>query len=134
MRITEIIAEATDHIGINKVSEGPLEDPNNGEGDNKTITGANTRITLDNLTLPTEAITITIITVIIKAEVDMAMVVIITEVIVMEEAVIETITVTNTTNITHMMMVHRWSNMAHHAHFVVALIILPNTVLKDSMT
>ena len=55
----------------------PTEDPNRGGGDNKTITGANTKATTDNLTPPMEAITIIIITVIIKAEVVMAMVVII---------------------------------------------------------
>ena len=131
MRITEVIA---DHTGVNKVAEGPLEDPNKVEGDSKTNIGANTKITADNLTPPVEAITITIITVIIMAEVDMAMVVIITEVMATDEAVIEAITITNTTNITHMMMVQRLSNMAHHAHFAVALITLPNTVLKESMT
>ena len=129
MRIIEVIAEARDHIGVNKVAEGLLEDPNKGEGDNKTIIGANTRVTMDNLIPPMEAITITIITVIIKAEVDVAMVVIITEVMATDEAVIEAITITNTTNITHMMMVHRLSNMAHHVHFVVVLTTLPNTVL-----
>ena len=134
MRITEVIAEATDQIGVNKAAEGLLEDPNKGEGDNKTIIGANTRVTMDNLTPPMEAITITIITVIIEAEVDAAMVVIITEVVAADKAVIEAITITNTTNITHMIMVHRLSNMAHHAHFVVVLITLPNTVLKESMT
>ena len=106
------------------MEEDPLEDPNKGEGDNKTIIGANTKITMANLTPPVEAITITIITVIIKAEVDMAM----------EEAVIEAIIITNTTNITHMMIVHRLSNMAHHAHFTVALITPQNTILKESMT
>ena len=71
--------------------------------------------------------------VIIKVEVDMAMMAIITEVMATDKAIIEAITITNTTNITHMMMAHRWNNMAHHAHFVVALITLPNTVLKESM-
>ena len=127
MRITEVIAEAADNIGVNKVAEDPLEDPNKGEEDNKTIIGANTKITVDNFT-------ITIIMVIIEAEVDVAMVVTIREVMAMNEAVIEAITITNTTNITHMMIVHRLSNMAHHVHFVLALIILPNTVLKESMT
>ena len=134
MRITEVIAEAAAHIEVNKAAEDPLEDPNKGEGHNKTITGANTKITVDNSTHPTGAITITIITVVIKAEVDMAMVVILTEVAPTDEVVVEAITITNTTNITHMMVVHRLSNMAHHAHFVVALITLPNTVLKESMT
>ena len=127
MRITEVIAEATDHIGVNKVAEDPLEDPNKGEGDNKTIIGAITKITVDNLTPPAEAITITIIMVIIEAEVDMAMVVIITEVVAADGAVIKAITITNRTNITCMMIVHRLSNMAHHVHFAVALITLPNT-------
>ena len=134
MRITEVIVEAADHIGVNKVAEDPLEDPNKGEGNNKIIIGANTKITVDNLTPPVEAITITIIMVIIEAEVNVAMVVIITEVTAMDDAVIEAITITNTTNITHMMIVHRLSNMVHHVHFVVALITLPNTVLKESMT
>ena len=132
MRITEVIAETTDHIGVNKVATGLLEDPNKGEGDNKTIIGANTRLTTDNLTPPSEAITITIITVIIKAEVDVAMVVIITEVTATDKAVIKAITIT--ISITHMMVVHKLSNMAHHAHFAVVLITLPNTVLKESMT
>ena len=96
MRITEVIAETTDHTGVNKAAEGLSEDPNKGEEDNKTIIGTNNRVTMDNLTPPMEAITITIITVIIEAEVDMAMVVIITEVTDMEEAVIEAITITNT--------------------------------------
>ena len=78
-----------------------------------------------------DAITITIFTVIIEAEVDVAIVVIITEVAATDGAVIEALTITN---ITHMMMVHRLSNMTHHVHFVVALITLPNTVLKKSMT
>ena len=48
MRIIEVIAEAADHIGVNKAAEHPSEDPNKGDGGNKTITGANTRITEDN--------------------------------------------------------------------------------------
>ena len=116
MRITEVIAEAADHVEVNKVAEDPLEDPNKGEMDNKTIIGAITKITV------------------IKAEVDMAMVVIITEVVAADKVVIEARTITNTTNITHMMIVHRLSNMAYHVHFAVALITLSNTVLKESMT
>ena len=134
MRISEVIAEAADHIGVNKASKGLLEDPNKGEGDNKTVIEANTRETVDNLTPPMGTITIIIITVIIEAEVDMAAVVIITEVTATDEAVIEAITVTNATSITRMMMVHRLSNMAHHVHFAVVLITLPNIALKESMT
>ena len=89
---------------------------------------------MDNLTPPTEIITVTIITVIIEAEVDMAMVVIITEVVAVDEVVIKAITIINTTSTTHMMMAHRLSNMAHYVHFVVVFVTLPNTVLKESMT
>ena len=135
MRIIEAIAEAANPTGVNKVvAENPIEDPNKGEGDNKTITGANTKATVDNLSPPVEAMTIIIITVIIEAEVVMAVVVIITVVVAADEAIIEAITITNIINITHMMMAHRWSNMAHHVHFAVALITLLSTVLKESMT
>ena len=107
MRITEVIAEATDHTGVNKAAENPIEDPNKGEGDSKIITGANTTATMDNLTHPTEVITIIITTVIIEAEVVMAKVVTISEVTATDEAFIKARTITNTINITHMMMVHR---------------------------
>ena len=134
MRIIEAITEVTNHTGVNKVAENPIEDPNRGEGDNKTITGVNIKTTVDNLTPPVEAITIIIITVIIEVEVDMAVLVIITEVVATDEAIIEAITITNTINITHMMLAHRWSNMAYHVHFVVVLITLLSTVLNESMT
>ena len=45
---------------------------------------------------------------------------------VLAEPIIEAIIITNTINITHMMMDHRLNNMAHHAHFAVVLIILLN--------
>ena len=135
MRIIKAIAEAANPTGVNKaMAEKTIEDPNKGEGDNKTITGANTKAIADNLTPPMEAITIIIITVIIKADVVVAVVVIIIEVAAVDKAIIETITITNTINITHMMMVHRWSNMAHHVHFVVTLTTFLSTVLKESMT
>ena len=108
MRIIEVTTEATSHTGVNKAAaENLIEVPNKGEGASKTIIGANIKVTMDNSTPPAEAITIMIITVIIKAEVDMAMVVIITEVMAAGEAIIKAITIANTTNITHMMMVHR---------------------------
>ena len=50
------------------------------------------------------------------------------------EAIIEAIVITNTINITHMMMDHRLNNMAHRAHFAVVLIILLNIALKEKMT
>ena len=39
MRITEVIAEAADHIGVNKVAEDPLEDTNKGKGTAKQLQG-----------------------------------------------------------------------------------------------
>ena len=63
----------------------------------------------------------------------MAMVVIITEVVATGEAIIEAITITNTTNITYMMIAPMYSNMAHNAHFAVDLITLLSIVLKESM-
>ena len=69
-------------------AENLIEVPNKGEGDSKTITGANTKATADNLIIPAEAITIIIITEIIKAQVDVAVVVIITEVMATIEAII----------------------------------------------
>ena len=126
--IIEVIVEAANHTGVNMVAENPVEGPNRGEGNNKTITGVNTKATADNLTPLMEAITTIIIIVITKEDVDMAMVVIITEVTAAVEAIKKAIIITNTTNITHMMMGHRWNNMAHHAHCVVASTTLLNSV------
>ena len=122
-------------IVVNKaVAKYLKEVPNKGEGASKTIIGANTKATMDNSTPPMEAITIIIIMVIIEAEVDVSVVVIITEVMAAGEVIIEARTITNTTNITHMVMAHRWSNMAHHAHFALTSITLLSIVLKESMT
>ena len=135
MRIIEVITEATNLTGVKKVpAENLIEAPNKREGDSKTIIGANTKVTVDNLIPPKEAITIIIVTVIIEVQVDVALVVIITEVAATDEAITEAITITNTTNITHMMMAQRWNNLVHHAHFAVALITLLSIVLKESMT
>ena len=133
MRVIEVIIEAADHVGINTVVGNHTEDPNIAEEDNKTITGANTKATMDNLTPPTEAIII-ITMAIIEAEVVMAVVETISDPAVMGEAIIEAIIITNTINITHMMMDHRLNNMAHHAHFAVVLTILLNIALKENMT
>ena len=135
IKIIEAIIEGTHHIGVNKVeAESPTEAVNKGEGISKIIIGDNTKETVDKTTPLMEAITIIIITVTIKVEVVMAEVVIITEVMAMDKAVIMAIAITNISNITHMMMAHRWSNIDPHAHFVVVLITLLNTVLRQSMT
>ena len=70
----------------------------------------------------------------IEVEVAVAVVETITDLAVMEEAIVKVKIITNTINITVMMMDHRWNNMAHHVHFVVVSIILLNIVLKGNMT
>ena len=68
MRIIEVITEAADPIGVNIGVGNHIEDPNIEEGDNKIITGANTKAITDNLIPPMEAIII-ITMAIIEAEV-----------------------------------------------------------------
>ena len=70
---------------------------------------------------------------IIKAEVVMAMVEIITDPAVTEETIVEATIITNTINITCMMMDHRLSNMPYHVHFAVVSIIL-NIALRENTT
>ena len=133
MKITEVTIEVIDPVGANTVVGNHIEVPSLGEGDNKIIIEANTKVTMDNLIPPVEAIIVTIMA-IIKAGVVMAMVETISDLTVTEEVIIEAIIITNTINITCMMMEHRLNNMAHHAHFVVVLIILLNIVSKGNMT
>ena len=113
--------------------ENHAEDPSIEEVDNKVIIEANTKATTDNLIPPVEAIII-IILAIIEVEVIVAMVETISDPTVVGEAIIDVIIITNTINITHMMMYYRLNNMAHHAHFMVVLIILLNIALKGNMT
>ena len=103
MRIIEVKIEATDPTGANIMVESHTEGLSKGEGDNKIITEANTKATMDNLIPPMVAIII-IIMAIIKAEVAVAMVITIIDHVVMEEAITEAITIINTINITCMMM------------------------------
>ena len=133
MRSIEVIIEAADCIGVNTVVGNHIEDPNPGKGDNKTITGANTKATINNFIPPTQAIIIITMT-ITSAEVVMAMVETISDPMVMREAIIKAIIITNTINITHMMKDNKANNMAHHVHFAVVLIILLNIALKENMT
>ena len=59
------------------------------------------------------------------------------EVIIMDAVVvgliIEAITTINTISIMVMMMITSQINMAQHVHYVVAVIIPPNIVLRESM-
>ena len=102
MRITEVITEAVDPIEFNTVTESHIEGVSKEEGDNKVITKANIKATMDDLTLLVVAITIIIIA-IIKAEEALAVVVPIINHVVGEEAIIEAIIIINTINITCMM-------------------------------
>ena len=133
MRITGVTTEAVDPIGVNTLVGNHIEVPRKGEGDNKKIIEANTKVTVDNIIPPAAAIII-IIMAIIKVEVAMAMVETITDLTAMEEAITRAIIITNTINITHTMMDHSLNNMVHYAHFVVVSIILLNIVLRESMT
>ena len=133
MRIIEVIIEAADPTGVNTVVGNHIEDPNTGEGDNKTITWANTKATADNVIPPAEAIII-ITMAIIEVKVVMAMAETISVPTVMGEVIIKAIIITNTINIMHMMKDHRSNNMAHHVHFAMVLIILLNIALKENMT
>ena len=53
--------------------------------------------------------------------------------VVMAGLIIEAITTINTISIMVMMMITSLINMAHHVHYVVAIIIPPNIVLRESM-
>ena len=74
MRIIEVTIEAADPTGANIAVESHIEGLSKGEGDNKIITEANIKATVDNLIPPMVAIII-IIMAIIEAEVALAMVV-----------------------------------------------------------
>ena len=70
---------------------------------------------------------------IIKAEVAMAVVVTFIDHVVMEEAITEAITITNTINITCIMMELSWNNMVHLVVFVKDSVTLLNIVLRENM-
>ena len=133
MRIIEVTTEAIDPTGMNTVVGNHIEVPSNEEGDNKIIIEANTKVTVDKFIPPSEAIIINIMA-IIEVEVAVAMVETITDLMVTEEAIIKAIIITNTINITCMMMDHSSNKLVHHAPFVVVSIILLNIVLRESMT
>ena len=132
MRIIGVIIETVDPIGANIIAGDHTEGLSKGEGDNKITIEANFKATMGNLTLLVVDIII-ITTVIIEADVAMAMVVTFTGHMVMEEAIIEAIIIIHIINITRMMMGLSLNNKVHHAHFVEASIILLNIVLRKNM-
>ena len=54
--------------------------------------------------------------------------------VVMVGPIIEVMLTINTISIIVMIMSTRQSNMVHHVHYVVAIITLPNTASRESMT
>ena len=132
-KLTETVTEAINPIGDNLVEEDHTEEPKIGEEDSKTIIQANIKATADDLIPPTEAETIITMT-ITEVKVVVAMVEAIIDLAVAVEAIIKAIKITNTINITHIMMACKLTNMAHHALDVVVSTILPNIVLKENMT
>ena len=58
---------------------------------------------------------------------------VITTDVVMVGLIIKAITTTNTISIMVMMISTRWINMAHHVHYVVAIITPPNIILRENM-
>ena len=115
-RIIEVTIEVTDPTGANIAVESHIEGLSKGEGDNKIITEANIKATIDNFIPPMVAIII-IIMAIIKAEVAVAIMVTIIDHVDVEEAITEAITIINTINITHMVMDSSSNNMVHHVLF-----------------
>ena len=132
IRIIEVKIEAVDPIGANITVGGHKEGLSKGEGDSKIVIEANFKATVNSLTLLIVAITI-ITTVIIEAEVAVAMVVTFIDHVVMEEAIIGAITIIHTINITHMMMELSLNNMVHHELFAEVSIIFLNIVLRENM-
>ena len=108
----------------------------------KTHTKANIRVAATKVII-TKAIVVYIITdieiiskVIIMANLEaeaMVVVEVITMDLVMVGLIIKAITTTNTISIMVMMMSTRQINMAHHVHYVVAIITPPNIVLRENM-
>ena len=108
----------------------------------KINTKANIRVTITKVSI-TKAIMVYIIThieiinkVIIMANLEaeaMVMAEVITMDIVTVGLIIEAITIINTISIMVMLMSTRWINMAHHVHYVAAIITPPNIVLRENM-
>ena len=143
MRIIEVNIEAIDlieakilddfsEVKIHMVEVNPV----------KIHTKANIRITITKVII-TKAIMVYIIThieiinkVIIMANLEaeaMVLAEIITMDVVTVGPIIEAITTINTISIMVMMMSTRQINMAHHVHYVMAIITLPNIVLRENM-
>ena len=97
------------------------------------IKAITTKEVMVNTTTHVEAINRVIIMANLEAEA-----VVVVEVITMDMVtaglIIEVKTTTNTISIMVMMMTTSLINMAHHVHYVVAIITPPNIVLRENMT
>ena len=143
MRITEVNPEAIDHIEANildnfsevkiLVVEANVPKTHTKVNINVAMTKAITiKAIVVYTTTHVEAINRVIIMANLEAE---AMVIV--EVITMDEVmaglIIKAKTTINTISIMVKMMTTSPINMAHHEHYVVAIIILPNIVLRENM-
>ena len=131
MRITEVNPEAIDPIKANILDDfSEVNVP-------KTHIKVNIKVTIIKAimvytTTHVEAIIRVLIMANLEAEV-MVMVEIITVDTVTAGLITEAITTINTISIMVMMMTTSWINMAHHVHYVVAITILPNVILRENM-
>ena len=143
MRIIGVSPEVTDPIE-DKIQDAPLEDKISmaETKDIRTHTKVNikmiaikatiTRVPKDSTIIHVEVSHKVIVMVNQEAEA-VAMVEVITVVMVMVGLIIEATLITNIISIMLMMMSTRPINMAHYVPYAVAIITLPNIVLKESM-
>ena len=143
MRITEVNPEAIDPIEVNILDDFSEVKIHMVEANIlKTYTKVNIKVTIIKV-ITTKAIMVyttthieTINRVTIMANLDAEAVVeaeVITMDVVMAGLIIKAITTINTISIMVMVMITSQINMAHHVHYVVAIIIPPNIVLRESM-
>ena len=90
-----------------------------------------TRVIEDSIIIHTE-ISLRVIVMVNQGAEAVAVVEVITMVVVMVGPIIKAMLITNVISIMLMMMNTRWINMVHHALYAVAIITLPNIVLKKS--
>ena len=144
MRIIEVNPEAMDLIEVKILDDFSEVKICMVEANTlKTHTKANIRVTTIKVIftkaivvyITTHIETINKVTIMANLEAEaMVMAEVITVDIVTAGLIIKAITTINTISIMVMMMSTSLINMAHHVHYVVARIIPPNIVLRESMT
>ena len=143
MRIIEVNPEAIDLIEPNIRDDfSEVKTPVVEANILKTHTKVNIKVTIIKV-ITTKAIvvyttthieTINRVTIMANLEAEaMVMAEVITMDVVVAGLIIKAITTINTISIMVMMMITSQINMAHHVHYVVAIIIPPNIVLRESM-